>query len=96
MADQLAQHCEVDYPEGDCRGLLHHLGLLLAAIAFKLSLSRCALVTRTEHDRLKNVSSGWGFSPHGAYGRDSAQWNLPKQRRSAQTSRLRLRGPGAA
>jgi HD-like signal output (HDOD) protein len=79
LADQLAQLMHVEYPEGAfASGLLHHLGMLLSAIALP-----------EEFDRMRNLylqgvldledceNEAWGF-PHQALSAEILrEWNLP-------------------
>lgn len=80
MADQLAQHVDVDYPEGGfAAGLLHHLGLLLAAIAIQPEFEqvRVGYLDGTRSFEECELTY-WGFAHTELTGGILREWNLPK------------------
>ena len=80
MADQLAQHVDVDYPEGGfAAGLLHHLGLLLAAIAIQPEFEqvRVGYLDGTRSFEECELMY-WGFAHTELTGGILREWNLPK------------------
>lgn len=79
LADQLAQVMEVEYPEGAfASGLLHHLGLLLAAMAlpeeFEAMRSGYVQGVRSlgESERVS-----WGFAHQELTAEILREWSLP-------------------
>jgi len=80
MADQLAQHYNVDYPEGGfAAGLLHHLGLLLAAIAIQAEFEQVRVGYADGTRSLEECElMYWGFAHTELSGGILREWNLPK------------------
>lgn len=85
MADQLAQHIDADYPEGGfAAGLLHHLGLLLAAIAIQAEFDQMRLdYTAGAHLLVECERLRWGFAHTELTGSILREWNLPTPIQSA-------------
>ncbi|MCC7234820.1 MAG: HDOD domain-containing protein [Bryobacterales bacterium] len=79
MADQLAQHIDADYPEGGfAAGLLHHLGLLLAAIAIQAEFDQVRLGYTDGTRSLEECElMYWGFAHTELTGSILREWNLP-------------------
>jgi HD-like signal output (HDOD) protein len=80
MADQLAQQIDVDYPEGGfAAGLLHHLGLLLAAIAIQAEFEQVRVGYSDGTRSLEECElMYWGFAHTELTGGILREWNLPK------------------
>jgi len=79
LADQLAQKLNLEYPEGAfASGLLHHLGLLLAAMAlpaeFETMHAQYLQGTRSLTDCER---SAWGFAHQELTAEILKEWNLP-------------------
>lgn len=85
MADQLAQHMDVDYPEGGfAAGLLHHLGLLLAAIAIQAEFEQVRVGYADGTHTLEECElMYWGFAHTELSAAILREWNLPKPIQSA-------------
>lgn len=80
MADQFAQHLDADYPEGGfAAGLLHHLGLLLAAIAIQSEFEQVRVGYSDGARSLEDCElMYWGFAHTELSAAILREWNLPK------------------
>ncbi|HZO52444.1 MAG TPA: HDOD domain-containing protein [Bryobacteraceae bacterium] len=85
MADQLAQHLDVDYPEGGfAAGLLHHLGLMLSAIAIQAEFEQVRVGYSDGTRSLEECElTYWGFAHTQLSAGILREWNLPKQIQAA-------------
>jgi HD-like signal output (HDOD) protein len=85
MADQLAQHLDVDYPEGGfAAGLLHHLGLMLSAIAIQAEFEQVRVGYSDGARSLEECElTYWGFAHTQLSAGILREWNLPKQIQAA-------------